>query len=365
MQADFHPNSVLTRSFSQEMTTAAACFKAGGFDPGQKDVIARLAKVMANDGPHPAHAHALNEWRQRKQFRYKRVLFRYQQQAVRGAEGVLAATGEYDPAKPHQLTASMRTKIASLCLAQHLHFEEQYGAHQVWVLDLPNKYQDWPSRQIATANLAHITDLILQSKGLLNAKHREQLAQAVNHAAAYAEKAHSMLAQAAPGNAAWKKVAGWFADEKTTDAMLKEHIGTMLTGLRKMIAVLRSNKIVLLDHPQLRGEVTERADLEMKNSEAFVFTKFEPVTVIYVQKAFADKNPVIQGPRNFARIMIHEVAHREAKTIDRYYATNGIRPSCKRLPFATIVRNCDSWAFCVLDLADMLTPLEIARARIN
>ncbi|WP_338849285.1 hypothetical protein V8J88_09915 [Massilia sp. W12] len=79
----------------------------------------------------------------------------------------------------------------------------------------------------------------------------------------------------------------------------------------------------------------------------------------------APAGKAVKGPRNFARLLIHEIAHRELKTADYKSASDGIKPTRSRLPFVKTCANSDSWAYCVMDLADMLTPLEIARARIN
>ncbi|WP_338847359.1 hypothetical protein V8J88_01410 [Massilia sp. W12] len=233
------------------------------------------------------------------------------------------------------------------------------------MLDLPFIYKDWPSIQIAKANPGQIDTLIKLSEGRLEEKHREQLGQAVTHAAAYTEKAHAMLSQAQPGNRAWEILKCWFADEETSDAMLQKFIGEMMSGLRKFINVLRSNKIVLLDHPRLRGEVQTEYDQQFFNAEAFVFKGNDPVSAIYIQQVLFKENPIVKGPRNFARLLIHEIAHRELKTADHKSAVDGIKPTKSRLPFVKTSTNSDSWAYCVMNLADMLTPLEIARARIN
>ncbi|WP_338845417.1 hypothetical protein V8J88_17035 [Massilia sp. W12] len=283
---------------------------------------------------------------------------------AQGAEGVLIATGELKSGKAPKDDRKFRRKIAALCFAQHFFLEARYGDHHVWVLDLPFIYKDWPSIQIAKANPGQIDTLIKLSEGRLEEKHREQLGQAVTHAAAYTEKAHAMLSQAQPGNRAWEIAKRWFADEETSDAMLQKFIGEMMSGLRKFINVLRSNKIVLLDHPQLRGKIMTQDDRDLFEAEAFVFKGNDPVSAIYIQQVLFKENPIVKGPRNFARLLVHEIAHRELKTEDHKSATNGIKPTKGRLPFAQTCNNSDSWAFCVMDLADMLTPLEIARARI-
>ncbi len=361
----------ISRNFSQELASAHSVVKSGNFAPALKKIIQRLVNFSAPDGPHAEHAAALEEWRRESIFFHKTALMgmHVTRQAVGQQDGVLAATGDCTPGPTSncdKLTDETKQKLAALTLFLYLHVQRHFSkGHTISVLALPPQFKDWPSNAFRYANGATILSLLAEAATLddllLPTKLREQLTDAVFYAAAYIEKAWAVL----DTEVATKKLMKWFADEETTAEQITLAREQLRTGARKALTVLRSKKLVLTDHPQLRDAISGTQDGKLKVSEAFVFKKGDPIVTIYIQEGFFKENPVINGTRNFARIIIHEVIHREMLTHDYHYASNGIKPGKSRLPFSKAIENSDSWAFCFLDLAGQLVEFEIARAQIN
>ena len=65
--------------------------------------------------------------------------------------------------------------------------------------------------------------------------------------------------------------------------------------------------------------------------------------------------------KNWARVLLHECTHTDAKTQDKRYAFKGIRPG-GNIDAAEAAVNADSWAFFAADAADALTDGERTRA---
>lgn len=162
-----------------------------------------------------------------------------------------------------------------------------------------------------------------------------------------------------------KLVKRWFADENTTESELHIAIARLQAGFKKMLAVLNANQLVLTDHPQIRNAIPLTKDHKNLKSEAFVKEVRENLDVIYIQNSFFTNQIVMRGNRDFARILIHELSHREAGNIDYFYAHEGIKPTKNRLPFAHTMKNADSWAFFAVDAAGQLSKNELDFALRN
>ena len=91
------------------------------------------------------------------------------------------------------------------------------------------------------------------------------------------------------------------------------------------------------------------------DSEAFVFTQREPLDVVYVEGAFFGSGNLLKGLKNWTRILVHELSHREQKTVDKFYAWQGIKPVVGGFPSADAIVNAESWAFFCADAAGALT----------
>ena len=152
--------------------------------------------------------------------------------------------------------------------------------------------------------------------------------------------------RARPGGraAARAVVSRWFADADTDEAGLDTLIGTLQPGFKKILGVLGSGRLVLTDHPQARGST-------LADSEAFVFTQREPLDVVYVEGAFFGSGNLLKGLKNWTRILVHELSHREQKTVDKFYAWQGIKPVVGGFPSADAIVNAESWAFFCADAA--------------
>lgn len=70
---------------------------------------------------------------------------------------------------------------------------------------------------------------------------------------------------------------------------------------------------------------------------------------------------MLSGPKNWARIIVHELTHLDCSTTDENYAWAGIRPG-KNITTEQAVKNADSWAYFAADCANALTESEIKNA---
>ncbi|RYF75966.1 MAG: hypothetical protein EOO29_23245, partial [Comamonadaceae bacterium] len=68
----------------------------------------------------------------------------------------------------------------------------------------------------------------------------------------------------------------------------------------------------------------------------------------------------LTGLTNWARIVVHELTHREVKTADHAYEHQGMSP--KKLSAAKALENADSWAWFCADCAGALTDAQIQTA---
>ena len=85
----------------------------------------------------------------------------------------------------------------------------------------------------------------------------------------------------------------------------------------------------------------------------------EGMDVIYIESAFFKKDAnTLSGLKNWARILVHELSHRELGTEEKFYSWQGMKPAAGAFPMPDALANADSWAFFCVDAAGHLTKSE-------
>ena len=106
-------------------------------------------------------------------------------------------------------------------------------------------------------------------------------------------------------------------------------------------------------------------DIDTRASNALIVPGGQDV--IYAEPPFftrPGKAAFLSDARPWARIMVHEMSHREARTrtLDNRYAYKGIRPRAGAFAHAAARTNADSWATFVADAAGAMSDNERSRA---
>lgn len=155
----------------------------------------------------------------------------------------------------------------------------------------------------------------------------------------------------------------WFGNGTTTEAELTTFAEKMRANLRKIANKLNGGTAVVTDFVPIRTS-PDAKDIRARRANAFVVSS-ETQDVIYVEEGFFSTGArnVFQDTRHhWARIMVHEMTHREATTLDKRYGWAGIGPSTGKISPADAMVNADSWAIFVADAAGAMTDTDIARA---
>lgn len=161
----------------------------------------------------------------------------------------------------------------------------------------------------------------------------------------------------------------WFCTTATSDVELGKIITQLGLGFKAIIGCLTQGKFILTDWVPFRGA---RLPPESRwlASEAFTFgNRGEGFDVVYIEQAFFGScGDVIKGPRNWVRVLVHELSHLVANTIDvpaggeqMRYAWYGIGPHTG-FPSTDTVKNADNWAFFAADCAAALSDAERIQA---
>lgn len=336
------------------------------FDPSWASLILAAQRLMTPMGFDQGEAGVLARLRE------KSIAFDKETNVADQGVNLLKAVDAWHATAGGLIAQEPKLRASALKFLQSMHLLEFSGERCVWIHSLPAEFGTWAVLQMrdeagttqAAATLlrsqtAHFTEL-----------QRKYLAGATMHALAWVQKANMLLATAAnPGSgnaaaveAACAVVRRWFADPKTTQEELESYFGILASGLKAVTATLNKGKLVLTDFVPLRRASTAQ-ETSLFGSEAFVFAnKWEGMDVVYIEQAFFSPPAagILEGPKNWARVIIHELTHLDCNTIDvpfgenARYAWAGIGPHAG-FPGRDAIRNADSWAFFCADCAGVLT----------
>jgi len=260
--------------------------------------------------------------------------------------------------------AGQIARIAALELLCHTYFHSTKGHHAVWIVSIPSHYTTWPHLQLRGATVADILAR-LNGGGIeqFSATNRKNIACAAQTGLAWTLKALIVLDDLKPASPAMKLLRYWFGNANTTDVELSSFAATLRAALRRIAAKLNGGSAVVTDFVPIRTSPDVK-DAKARMANAFVVGS-EKQDVIYIEQGFFSKNAanVFQNDaRHWARIMVHEMSHREAATVDKRYGWAGIAPATGKISPADAMVNADNWAIFVADAAGAMSATDIARA---
>lgn len=308
-----------------------------------------IKKVLGSDGPERDQAHVLDHFR--------KVSLKFNEAArIMEAAGLDAASNTA-PAEP-----PIR-KAAALKFLRHLYLVCERGSQQVWVLSIPKTYTHYPLAELLTVKTSHpnLASKLSELEEIFNDQTRKRFGEATMLGLAWCEAAKLVLSTARKDSRAMAKLRRWFAGPTTTTAELERTISDVHAGFKKVANTLNGNRVIITDMPSLRS------DARYELTEAFILSMArvsERPRTIYIEKALFENYEISvlhDMKKNWARVLVHECSHIDARTEDKGYAYQGIEPGVDITPADAAV-NADSWAFFAADCANALTDAEILRA---
>ena len=308
-----------------------------------------LRKVLGEDGPERTHVAALEHLRT--------VTLKFKE-----AERIMECAG-LDPAATTTPAETGVRKAATLKFLRHLYLVGERGSQQVWVLSTPKKYTHYPLDELLTVKASHasIRDRLADVDEQFGTETRSRLCEAMALGLAWCEAAKFVLSSAKSDAAAMDKVKRWFAEGTTSVADLEKTIAALSAGFKKIAGSLNGNLVVITDMPSLRS------DPKFEMTEAFMLStggKSQMPRTIYIEKALFENYDISvlhDMKKNWARVLVHECTHIDARTADKRYAYRGLRPGTG-LGAADAAINADSWAFFAADCGGALTDGDRLRA---
>jgi hypothetical protein len=262
---------------------------------------------------------------------------------------------------PTQLDPAAVLRCAALKTLRHTYFLRKRGNQKVWIVALPKSFTQWSDRYLNCGAIDLIPRMDAADEQF-DVKQRKNIADAALMGLRWTLKAQAALADLGPKGKGLALLRRWFADEATTDDQLKAFAPTLLEGLKKIAFKLSAGSLIVTDFVPIRGS-TAPNEVKILASNAFVGP--DAKDTIYIEPPFFQrgaKNVFQSDSHHWARIMVHELSHREARTKDKRYGWNGIRPAAATLPHADAIINADSWAIFVADAAGAMTAGDRARA---
>lgn len=282
----------------------------------------------------------------------RRTLRKGESSGVSEAASLFAGAGENlsgRGANP-RVGSELAKRLGALKTLRHTYFLKRFGGHKVWCVDIPSVFSDWPCSALH-GDLAAVASRLNARAERFKEERRKYLGDASQEALRWVHKA--MLATAGVGKSKnFEKVARWFADGASKDQDVLDAAATLNAGLKKIVVTLKSGRLVYCD------SVSERGSPDLDGVEAFVWG--DPLDVVYIEDEFFGRRNSLQGLVNWARIVVHELTHRDLKTEDHAYEHQGINP--KKLTAAKAIGNADSWAWFCADCAGALTGGQIQNA---
>lgn len=277
-----------------------------------------------------------------------------------GKEGDLLSKGAASGAGPALADAAVQ-RSAALKLLRHTYLLREVGNQAIWIVSLPKSYSGWPDRYLK-GTAAELVARLNDADEQFSADDRKHISDAAQTGLKWVLKAQVALddlGASSPGLALLKR---WFADEDTTDDMLRTWGGALKAGLKKIAAKLGAGSVTVTDFVPIRHS-PDASDKGFLKANAFVWV--DKSDVIYVEPAFFvrnAKNVFLDDAKHWARIVVHEMTHRVMATEDKRYGHAGLKPSKAVLPHASAIVNADSCAIFVADAAGAMEDAVRSRA---
>lgn len=288
-----------------------------GFDAGESGMVGDLRKALTKGVAHGTReAVAL----------------------LKGGGETLSGTGANA-----RIDAALARRLGALKTLRHTYLLKRFGGHKVWCVDLPMSFADWPHEAL-TGDLAQSTQRLDDLNERFAESRRKDLGNASQEALKWVHKA-MMVVGSPKSSKNFARIARWFADVASKDEDMLAVAATLNMGLKKIATTLKSGHLIYVD------SVSERGTPENAGVEAFVWG--DVMDVVYIEEEFFGARNSLTGLTNWARIVVHELTHRDVKTQDHAYEHQGINP--KKLTAAKAIENADSWAWFCADCAGALT----------
>lgn len=274
-----------------------------------------------------------------------------------------------DPKGTGTIDDSAVVRAGVIKFLRHLHMIHKRGNQKIWIFSCPASFSHYSVDEIwqFRGNRVGLGNALGDNRERFSRRDKRNISDATQLALRWASLAWIALAnsQTADGAKSLALIKRWFADSNTTDKQLATTIGNLKEGFKKICSTLNSNQIVFTDMPSLRySNVGD--DPDFRASEAFVYSgRYEKLPVVYIEDAFfARGGNVMDGIKNWGRIILHEITHLDCSTDDKLYAWAGIRPGLN-ISAVNCAVNADSWAYFAADAAGALTKTDIERAMVG
>lgn len=349
------------KRFSDQYSAAKAVLaKSKDFNPEWQKLIDGLYRLMMPTGFLGGRAEYLNDLRRQIKTSSNNG------KICPADEAILRACACWLDAMPATFDAAGRARAAALKFLMHTYLMRERGGHKVWILSLPNAFNDWPHWELQTGSAQQVCQLLLAHEERFSAEQKKHLSNASQEALRWCHKAKILLSSAATNMVARKTVKRWFADENSTDDQLTATISTLLAGFKSLIFTLNKG-LLITDFPTLRNAKPGSMEYDLLMLSAFVWptSDREALSVVYVEDAFFNGNRDLPGQAYWTRILIHELSHLICNTCDVdnvRYAWYGIGPNRARFSAEKALSNADSWAFFAGDCANALDASAVAIA---
>jgi len=277
-------------------------------------------------------------------------------------EGMFLAAGGGSVKLTNDATIADRRNVlrcAALKLLRHTHYHARRGNHKMWIVSLPESYSQWPDRYLV-GTTKQLVARLGEGKEHFSADQRKHMSDATQRGLKWVHKAEIVLDNLRDQSTGLALLKRWFADEDTSDEQARNFGAILRAGLKKIAPKLSAGTLIVTDFVPIRNSPDDEGFV---NANAFVWA--DTRDVIYVEKGFFTKDAAAvfqKDERHWARIMVHEMTHREAKTVDKRYGWKGVKPAKGSFPSADAMVNADSWALFVADAAGAMRKTDLARA---
>jgi hypothetical protein len=333
--------------FSEEYNKVKEDLKTFEYGDPLKTKLTAVKTVLGNSGPSADCAAKLND--------YRTAVISEESKKIMQSAGIDFAQCP---------TSQTVEKAAVAKFLRHLYFITGHGTQSVWVFSSPNAYSEYPTEEFKNTqgSVQKIKSALDDKNERFSDERKKNLGESTLTALYWAMRAQITLSSASLNPGSLAKIKRWFADDKLSDEQLKATISTLSNGFKKISSTLNSSLLIYTDMASLR-RATSGDDKNYLESEAFVYAgRYEKLPIVYIENAFfKSRGNVLSGPKNWARIIVHELTHLDCSTTDEKYAWAGITPG-KSITTAQAAKNADSWAYFAADCAGALTDGDIKNA---
>jgi hypothetical protein len=340
----------LDNLFDKAMDATVKGIKSHGFSTSAPwpHLIPRLKKVVGKNFEPSEHS-ALEDLRRHVKKSGKEGQFL--------ADGASAATTGSGLATDAEVA-----RCSCLKLLRHTYYHARRANHKMWIVSLPESYSQWPHKYFKCTH-EQLLDRLDEGNERFSRTQRNHISDATQRGLHWIHKAQIVLDDLDSKGRAMRLLKRWFADEDTTEQQLRAFArGKFKAGLRKMAPKMSAGHLIVTDFVPIRFSA-DPDDSKAAGANAFVTE--DKRNVIYIEKPFFHHSATSvfqKDERHWARIMVHEMSHREGKTDDKRYGWKGIRPKKGVFASADAMQNADSWALFCANAAGAMSPTDVARS---